>query len=57
MNEHVLENESVQVGELLDRRTRGLLEVLLFKLASNRVLVAEDEVNLVMFKSIHYWNA
>lgn len=51
-NGHVLENESVQVGERLDWGTRRLLEVLLFKLAGNRVLVAEDEVNLSNIEAI-----
>lgn len=43
---NLLENERVQVSCLSNSRLRRCLEVLLLKFASDRVLVAEDEVDL-----------
>ena len=38
--------EGIEVGVLLERWLRRELEMLLLELARDRVLVAEDEVNL-----------
>jgi len=42
----LLDNEGVDVGVLAERWLRGNTEVLLFVLASNRILMTEDEVQL-----------
>jgi hypothetical protein len=43
---NLLDNESIEVGQLLDGGLGGVLKVFLFVLPSDRVLVTEDEVEL-----------
>ena len=49
---YILDNESVEVGQLLDGRSGREFEVLLLEFASLGVLVTEDEVNLRGERSI-----
>jgi hypothetical protein len=43
---NLLDNKSIKVGQLLDGGLGWILEVFFFELASDRVLVTEDEVDL-----------
>lgn len=45
-NKHALDNESVQVGQLLNGRLGGCRQMLLLVLAGDGVLVTEDKVDL-----------
>ena len=45
---HSLEYQSEEIGVLLEHRLRRELKMLLLKLATDWILVTEDEVNLEM---------